>query len=91
MIKKTIEIIHEVGINVMIDIFTTIVLTLTFIVVAIYTYVTHQLHKATRDQTNELIKQRKLSIMPSLIHRLEHDSLTTRKFVVKNVAVHGAY
>jgi len=29
MIKKTIEIIHEVGINAMIDIFTAIVLTLT--------------------------------------------------------------
>ncbi len=63
------------------------VLTLTLIVLFIYTYYTFKLQKITKNQTNEIIKQRRLSIMPSLIHDITTKNMVPvlENFSVRNI------
>jgi hypothetical protein len=65
----------------LVDWLTWLILTLTLFVLCFYTYYTKKLQNSAKtqtvetiNQTKELIRQRKLSILPSLLHSIENEN-----------------
>ena len=63
------------------------ILTLTLIALVVYTFFTRKLQKAAENQSHEMSRQRRLSILPSLIHIIKDSktSLTGKGLFIKNI------
>lgn len=63
-----------------------IILAATLFVLCIYTFLTHKLHRASVAQTRELVRQRRLSVLPSLVHEVDQGGLQSeKKLLIRNV------